>query len=325
MTQLALKVTLAETSRSGPALAHFDDPTSGRSLWFVAYPTADRHIIDLLRVDAPPGTMAARFPTPESTPASCSLTVHKNNVFIAWTGTGNPGQVNVSPVEVWANEQDPLNPIPRILDQEKATLAETSLEGPALASHGGQLFLAWTGVGNNNLNLMVSQGDSSHPSTTLGPSVQFGGKIILPETAIGSPSLASHNDRLFIAWTGSDRRLNIARVAAAKAVARRGDIVRFHIIGLTNKITLSETSYNGPALASYGGQLVVGWAGIGEGLLNFLFSRDNGATFQGKFTSSEKAHGALALAAGDGRLNVAWTGVDTDGHLNLAVLDPSSR
>jgi hypothetical protein len=325
MTQLALKLTLPDdTSHSGPALVHFTELSF--SFLIMAWSGSGNELINLMHVD-PVAGLVSKFTSLVTARGSPCLCAHSSRAFIAWSGTETLGLLNVSPLNIGFSPQGPFDhPFLHLFDNDRGrvTLAETSTESPALASHGahlgGQLFLAWTGVGNNNLNLMVSQGDTSPFGLIDG--LHFGGKITLPETAIGSPCLASHHNHLFIAWTGSDHRLNIARVAAAGSIALHGSFVRFHITGLTNKITLSETSDHGPTLVSFGGQLIVGWTGQGEGLLNCLFSRDDGATFQGKFTSSEKSLDTFVLAAGGGRLNVSWTGVDPGGHLNLAVLDP---
>jgi hypothetical protein len=150
---------------------------------------------------------------------------------------------------------------------------------------------------------------------------QFRAKITLADTAIGRPFIISHGNQLFIAWTESDHRISVARVSLSRSKPHHGGASHFRIIGLSQKITF--LSNFGPALASFGGQLIIGWTDVGEGRLNSLFSRDMGASFHGKFTSSERSRDAPILAAGGGRLYISWTGVDPEGHLNLAALDPS--
>lgn len=75
--------------------------------------------------------------------------------------------------------------------------------GPALVSHGGRVWLAWTG-GDRRLNVM---------SSTDG--VSFDRKVVIDERSSAQPALAVHNGRLLIAWTGGGNKLNIATLAVA--------------------------------------------------------------------------------------------------------------
>jgi hypothetical protein len=74
------------------------------------------------------------------------------------------------------------------------------------------------------------------------------------------------------------------------------------------KTTLGDTSNNGPALASLNGQLLLGWTGTGNLLLNFMRSTD-GSNFSDKVTLGETSPDAPALAVLDNRYVVAWIGV----------------
>jgi hypothetical protein len=64
------------------------------------------------------------------------------------------------------------------------------------------------------------------------------------------PALVSHAGRLWLAWAGTDRRINIMSSA---------DGVRFD-----QKFTLDERTGVQPSLAVHGGRLVVAWAGGGD-------------------------------------------------------------
>ncbi len=312
MTQLGPRLTLTDTSRSGPALVHFHDPVFDKSWLFTAWSGVGNEFINLMHVDEFAGQIS-KSTSSETTRKPPYLAVHDGGVVIAWTGSGNPGQLNVSPINVGIGQGDTEHPQLRLFDQTKVTLVETSTEAPALASHSGRLIISWTNVGTNRINLMISEDNGA----------QFHGKITLVDTAIGRPVIAAHRSRLFIAWTGSDHQLNIARVVTVLSLARPGRASHLLITGLSGKMTLAETSDAGPALASFADRLAVAWTSAGDRHLNFLFSRDDGASFHDKFTSSEQARDAPVLAAGGGRLYVSWTGVDPEGHLNLAAVDPS--
>ncbi|MCC3771560.1 hypothetical protein [Streptomyces sp. UNOC14_S4] len=84
---------------------------------------------------------------------------------------------------------------------------------------------------------------------------------------------------------------------------------------LTNKVVLGDTSDAGPALVSDNGTLFLGWRGSGNTNLNLIFSRDNGATFEGKATFGDTSPFAPALASSP--LFMAWTG-EGGGNLNVA-------
>ncbi len=80
--------------------------------------------------------------------------------------------------------------------------SESSTEtGPALVSHGGRLWLAWTGT-DRHINLASSQDGST-----------FDQKTVLNERSAAQPALAVHNGRLVVAWTGGGNKINVATVA----------------------------------------------------------------------------------------------------------------
>ena len=79
----------------------------------------------------------------------------------------------------------------------RSILNQTSNAGPALASFGGDLDIAWTGT-DGRLNV-----ESSSDGTT------FGNQVILNQTSNAGPALASFGGDLDIAWTGTDGRLNV--------------------------------------------------------------------------------------------------------------------
>ena len=73
--------------------------------------------------------------------------------------------------------------------------------GPALASHGGRVWVAWTGS-DRRLNVMSSP-DGAY----------FDQKLVLDERSLAPPALVVHNGRLLIAWTGGGNRINVATLA----------------------------------------------------------------------------------------------------------------
>jgi hypothetical protein len=189
------------------------------------------------------------------------------------------------------------------ISNNKLILGDTSPVSPSLASCNGNLYLAWKGDGNDNLNVMVS--------TDSGGS--FGNKMISPETSDDAPALASDGNTLLIAWKGSGNdNLNVATVALDPTSGAPTDIV--------SKTILSDTSPVRPALAMLNGAIYLAWKGDGNDNLNVMVSTDGGATFGNKFISNETSPVAPALGVNDGELFISWKG-DGNDNLNVAVVD----
>ncbi|MEN8649618.1 galactose oxidase-like domain-containing protein [Streptomyces sp. 21So2-11] len=185
----------------------------------------------------------------------------------------------------------------------KLIVPETSSHSPAVASDGARVFLAWTGEGDGNLNVMVS---TDHAAT-------FGGKHTSGNTSPDAPVLAVCRGDLFVAWTGEgDGNLNVALVEHTDTPAPR-------VTGLTRHVVLPETSPFRPALtADEDGNLYLAWTGEGDGNLNVIISSDTGATWRAKATFGESSDEGPAVAAGEcGSLYLAWRGSSNE-QLNIA-------
>src|SRR5580658_5462340 len=77
---------------------------------------------------------------------------------------------------------------------DKQTLGETSPVSPSVVRCHDNLYLAWRGTGNDQINVMVSR-DDGH---------SFANKVTSPETSSDAPALACAGGRLFCAWKGSN-------------------------------------------------------------------------------------------------------------------------
>jgi len=178
--------------------------------------------------------------------------------------------------------------------------------------------------------------------------------VITSDTTPLTPSIASLNGRLYVAWKGDGNdNLNVMYSAdngvtfghkytspetspQAPAlcahngnlyIAWKGDgndhlnvaqvvISGNNITGFTNKRTLGDTSPKSPSLASFGGRLYIAWKGDGNDNLNVMYSADNGSTFGHKHTSPETSPQAPGLGASPSNLFITWKG---DGNDNLNV------
>ena len=161
--------------------------------------------------------------------------------------------------------------------------------GPALAAHDGQLVLAWRGVDNGAVNVAFWQ-----PGTP-----GFEGLLTFGEVTIAEPALVSHDGRLLLAWTGSDKRINVAELPAGGTA-------------LTGKVTLPDTSDDGPALASFSQRLFIALQQEDNNDLIIMASDDGGRTFAGRPRTPQTSTLTTALAAGQQYMFWAWTGVGNE-------------
>lgn len=130
-----------------------------------------------------------------------------NRLYMAWTGEGE-GELNVmySPGGLLGD------PPPHIAHFDRSTKhifrSETSEAAPSLYMTGGAMHLAYRGSGNTNINLLLADADDGfaviHKNTSA-------------HTTPHSPAFASFWGRRWIAYTGEDEHLYLARISSAWA------------------------------------------------------------------------------------------------------------
>ncbi len=179
------------------------------------------------------------------------------------------------------------------------TLQDTTSNSPALAVLGNAAYLAWTGVGNNELNVSCSVDGGR----------TFAGKATSGNSSPAAPALAAHLGALYLAWTGSNNNLlNLMKA----------DVTGTAVVGFSNQATLGQTSAFTPAIASFGGKLYVAWTGSGNLNLNIASSAD-GVTLDQVFVSGETSANGPALTVHDGKLLLGWKGNGND-NLNIGIV-----
>lgn len=212
----------------------------------------------------------------------------------------------------------------------KATLADTSTNGPALTQKNGQILLGWTGSGNLRLNFMSSTNGLNFVNkvtlneisanalaltvfngkfvvawTGVGNNqlnimqsvngINWGQKVTLGDTSLSAPALAVLGNQLCLAWRGvGNNQLNVIRSANG--------------VNWAGKVTLGDATTSGPALATFGAQLLLGWRGVGNNQLNVMRS-NNGTAFAGKVTLGETTVSKPQLLVRGARAYVTWQGV----------------
>jgi hypothetical protein len=287
---------------------------------------------------------------PEVTIGSVASAYHKGRLLVAWTGTdcrlnlisSNDGMNFVNKVIIeehsyfgpalashggalilaWTGTDRRLNVRAGDGDgrfiKKKVVLEETSAGTPALCSHKGNIVLGWAGTdANNRLNLLLSK-----------DATVFRNKVTLDESSRmrhssqflpGECSLAMTSDgaKSYIAWSGTDGRLN---VLSSK------DGVRY-----ARKVTLEEFSHSPPSLTCANGRVYLAWTALPrEGRLRILSSA-NGVDFGNGVYLLETSDFGPSLTVDDrGAVHIGWRGTDpplgwrfTDspfGHVNNGCL-----
>ena len=131
-----------------------------------------------------------------------------------------------------------------VTELQKVTLNETSINAPGFYGNAqlntGEV-IAWAGTDTaHHLNVMTST-DGLH----------YGHKITLGETSSNRPGVvqmsSSAGGAVAIAWRGADaaHKLNVL----------------FDVYGSKKKLTLNQTSFTGPAITVFNGNLLLAWVG----------------------------------------------------------------
>lgn len=315
------KVTLPETSPSGPALwtaRGVPSSTTFNSALAWTGTDAAHHVNVLTSADGQHfGSKMTLNETAISSPAVAAILSGPSAtrvLVVAWTGT---------------DARHSLNIIFDVFDvtghRSKRTLVDTSIAGPALVRNqflaGENLQLAWTGTDvNHSLNVLqldevgLHVGNGDITGLTLGPKTTLPARL----NSFDGPGLTSEifqdQTTLLITWAqASGSLLSLVDVSP----------------GVTNGAVFfsSQTTVVRPgllALASPAG-LHFWWSWTGTDPRHSLNLMDTGNFTQwpGPVTTFvETATGgpALGSVAGASQLLLAWTGTDAAQHLNIATL-----
>ncbi len=141
---------------------------------------------------------------------------------------------------------------------------------------------------------------------------KYGGitnKSILPETAIGGPSItAIPNTDLIISWTGTDSQLHVNVASSSNTVS------------INLKVTLNETSIDNSYVTFGNGIILLSWTGTDSQHHINVVSNNNISSFNtspNKRTLAETSPFGTPLSFGNGLFFLAWTGTDSQHRLNI--------
>ncbi|HZR40264.1 MAG TPA: hypothetical protein VFB12_09125 [Ktedonobacteraceae bacterium] len=186
--------------------------------------------------------------------------------------------------------------------RQSATVSgQQSDAAPVMEAYNGLRYIGWTGRNAaHNLNLMTYD-----PATR-----SFGQAQVLTDTTlVGSgPSLANFYGNLYVAWQGTDHRLNIGRYNLA------------HPAVLAKKVTLNEYTNDAPAMTGFRDRLYLSWRGT-DGHLNLISSVD-GSIFGSKVTYGIPIRTSPSLAGADMYLLVFWQDLSASSHIVVGRYDP---
>jgi hypothetical protein len=238
----------------------------------------------------------------EKSAAACAVTSWQDRLYLAWTGTDL--HINVaSSVDgrvIMGKRRLAQVSYKRVTKSSpganQSSTTETVALAPALAGSGERLSLAWTGTGGA-LGVLAAEPP------------EYAGPVTFKERSGESPALAATEvGGLAVAWTGTDRRVNLLTMAAGSpAVPRTGDA----------KSRFGEAkSDSAPAVCHHEGHPVVAWTGS-DRRVNVITAAGYGPGAPLRLDEA-RSYGAPALCSHQGRLILAWTG--SDRRINLAYV-----
>lgn len=174
------------------------------------------------------------------------------------------------------------------------TLAETSSGPLSIAAFGGELVLGWTSrrpyadVLVSPIKILVSENG------------RFVAPVELHATSRYRPAVCAHGNQIIVAWTATDRRINVLCSPASPSQRR---------------LRLEEKTSHPPAVCSLGDAIALAWTGT-DRHINLAVLRDG--TAQSRVRLNHTSSHEPALCSHFGNLILAWTG--SDGRLNTVRL-----
>lgn len=183
------------SSMAMPALA------SLRGALFIAWKSAQSNDINIMYSHDNGKTFTDQLVLANSA-MDPALAVHNGDLHIAWTVAGS-GNLSVAQVGLSMSASGKMEGVTGLAGST-TVLPETSVVAPALCSHNGILFLAWTAIaGGGGICATMSYDNGA----------TFAAKTVLSETSDVAPALCSHDGILFVAWKGVGlEQLNLAQL-----------------------------------------------------------------------------------------------------------------
>ncbi|KNY25574.1 hypothetical protein [Pseudobacteroides cellulosolvens] len=223
---------------------------------------------------------------------------YNGKMYIAWAGTDNPKYPH------YVNFMSSTNGGKTFGLHGVLPWAETRSK-PSLAQANGKFFIAYTELDGA---ISITWNDDTY--------MNFSYKYTIPdEYALQgtSPSIASSGNTLFLAWTGTDKRLNTLSMDVSQCNKR--------IFSVYSKTTLYEYSNYGPSISFGAATLCLAWTDYNK-RINVMTKNVNYSTWTNKNVLNEYAKRSPTCKfkyrlISSGNFQLCWTG--TDNCLNSVV------
>jgi hypothetical protein len=250
----------------------------------------------------------------ERSSAACALASWQDQLYIAWTGTDL--HLNVLSSAHWGEFTGQRRLAQRSYRVETSSSSRTGADGstssssstdyiplaPALAGSGQQLYLAWRDP--DGALRMSGAGPGAGPVP-----VKFG------ERSTYAPALTvAEHDRPTLAWTGTDRHVNVVGVTDDPAAGS------LWLTPPKQRLEQARTS-SAPAVCSYRGALALAWTGS-DRRVNLLTDAADPSRPPVRLEHA-RTSSAPAVCSHGGSLVLAWTGGDRRVNLLTDAADPS--
>ncbi|MET7418681.1 hypothetical protein [Dactylosporangium sp. NPDC005555] len=258
----------------------------------------------MLAISLIPG-VAAAYTTVHTGSGRPALALASNRLYAAWTGSTS-GTSGKQLIVAWSGDGG------RTFTKDNTVVERIPEgEGPALDADGSfgyavGVYLAWPAANNGN-------------TLTVGYTIGSGLKCRTAITGVRTDrSPAMTHDSTFgtrwIAWTGTDNRINVARLDSTGCTGAPGGMV------LRDRVTLAETTTGGPALvfddSGAGNGLILGWTGAG-GVINLATVTPGSSVLTNRSTVTQPGQlstGALALTSHPSDLYIWFRATDGTVH-----------
>jgi hypothetical protein len=297
-----------QQSDAGPALAFISDLAGIAYAW---KGVGNNQLNVAISLPGAIANLGPVFTSGETTSAAPSLAAISGSafgprrLFIAWKGAGN-NDISVAELQVGANAAG----TPMVLGvTTKLTIPGQQTDtGPRLLSFGGELYLSFKGVGNNQLNVMSTNALSANALTSFQNLQTLAG-----QTTDFSPVMAGTNGRgVFIGWPGiGNGQINVMLTTGGS----------FYWGGPQTKFTSPQSTDAALALAYIYDRMYFAWKGIGNNQLNIQredgWQANTGTNTLADTTSDSPALCSFQAADGTSFIALAWKG-NGNQDLNIA-------
>lgn len=220
---------------------------------------------------------AAAYTTVHTGSGRPALGLASNRLYAAWTGSTS-GTTGKQLVVAWSGDGGQ-----HFTKDNTVVERIPEGEGPALDPDGSfgyavGVFLAWPAANN---------GDTLTVAYTIGNGLKC--RTALTGVRTDRSPAMTHDSTFgtrWIAWTGTDSRINVARLDSSGCTGAPGGMV------LRDRVTLAETTTTGVTLgfddSGAGNGLILGWTGAG-GVVNLATVTTGSATLTNRSTVTQTA------------------------------------